>query len=34
MDTAGVERVDIRALGGIDDTVVDDLSATDVKSID
>ena len=33
MDTAGVERVDIRALGGIDDTVVNDLSGTDVKSI-
>ena len=33
MDTAGVERVDIRALGGIDNTVVNDLSATDVKNI-
>src|SRR5215211_2354245 len=33
MDTAGVERVDLRALGGIDDTVVNDLSATDVKNI-
>jgi Ca2+-binding RTX toxin-like protein len=33
MDTAGVELVDLRALGGIDDTVVNDLSATDVKNI-
>ena len=33
MDTAGVERVDLNALGGIDDTVVNDLSGTDVKSI-
>jgi len=33
MDTAGVERVDLRALGGIDNTVVNDLSATDVKNI-
>jgi hypothetical protein len=33
MDTAGVERVDLRALGGIDNTVVTDLSATDVKNI-
>jgi 3-keto-L-gulonate-6-phosphate decarboxylase len=33
MDTAGVERVDLRALGGTDNTVVNDLSATDVKSI-
>ena len=33
MDTAGVERVDFNALGGIDDTVVNDLSGTDVKSI-
>ncbi len=34
MDTAGVERVDLRALGGIDNTVVNDLSATDVKNIE
>jgi Ca2+-binding RTX toxin-like protein len=33
MDTAGIERVDLRALGGIDNTVVNDLSATDVKNI-
>ena len=33
MDTAGVERVDLRALGGTDNTVVNDLSATDVKNI-
>ena len=33
MDTAGVERVDLRALGGIDNTVVNDLSATDVRNI-
>ena len=33
MDTAGVERVDLRALGGSDNTVVNDLSATDVKSV-
>jgi Ca2+-binding RTX toxin-like protein len=33
MDTAGVERVDLRALGGADNTVVNDLSATDVKNI-
>jgi Ca2+-binding RTX toxin-like protein len=33
MDTAGVERVDVRALGGSDTTVVNDLSATDVKNI-
>ena len=33
MDTAGVELVDLRALGGIDNTVVNDLSATDVKNI-
>ena len=33
MDTAGVERVDVRALGGADSTVVNDLSATDVRSI-
>jgi Ca2+-binding RTX toxin-like protein len=34
MDTAGIERVDLRALGGIDNTVVNDLSATDVKNIE
>jgi Ca2+-binding RTX toxin-like protein len=34
MDTAGVERVDLHALGGIDNTVVNDLSATDVKNIE
>ena len=34
MDTAGVERVDLRALGGIDNSVVNDLSATDVKNIE
>src|SRR5215204_3127612 len=34
MDTAGVERVDLRALGGIDTSVVNDLSATDVKNIE
>jgi Ca2+-binding RTX toxin-like protein len=33
MDTAGVERVDLNALAGIDNTVVNDLSATDVKNI-
>jgi Ca2+-binding RTX toxin-like protein len=33
MDTGGVERVDLRALGGSDNTVVNDLSATDVKNI-
>jgi Ca2+-binding RTX toxin-like protein len=34
MDTAGVERVDLRTLGGIDNTVVNDLAATDVKNIE
>jgi Ca2+-binding RTX toxin-like protein len=34
MDTAGVERVDLRALGGIDNTVVNDLSTTDVRNIE
>jgi Ca2+-binding RTX toxin-like protein len=34
MDTAGVERVDLRALGGSDNTVVNDLSATDVRNIE
>ena len=33
MDVDDTERVDLRALGGIDNTVVNDLSATDVKSI-
>jgi Ca2+-binding RTX toxin-like protein len=33
MDVDDTERVDLRALGGIDDTVVNDLSATDVKNI-
>jgi Ca2+-binding RTX toxin-like protein len=33
MDTAGVDRVDLNALGGSDNTVVNDLSATDVKNI-
>jgi hypothetical protein len=34
MNIAGVERFDLRALGGIDNTVVNDLSATDVRSIE
>jgi Ca2+-binding RTX toxin-like protein len=34
MDTAGVERVELRALGGVDTAVVNDLSATDVKNIE
>ncbi len=33
MDVDDTERVDVRALGGIDNTVVNDLSATDVKDI-
>jgi Ca2+-binding RTX toxin-like protein len=33
MDVDDTERVDVRALGGIDDTVVNDLSATDVRNI-
>jgi Ca2+-binding RTX toxin-like protein len=33
MDVDDTERVDLRALGGIDNTVVNDLSATDVKNI-
>jgi Ca2+-binding RTX toxin-like protein len=33
MDVDDTERVDLRALGGVDNTVVNDLSATDVKSI-
>ena len=32
MDVDDTERVDLRALGGIDTTVVNDLSATDVKN--
>ena len=34
MDTAGVERVDFNALGGADLVTVDDLTGTDVKSVD
>jgi Ca2+-binding RTX toxin-like protein len=34
MDTAGVEIVDTRALGGADTTTVNDLSGTDVKTVD
>ena len=33
MDVEDTERVDLRALGGIDNTVVNDLSSTDVKSV-
>ncbi len=33
MDVDDTERVDLRALGGTDNTVVNDLSATDVKNI-
>jgi len=33
MDVDDTERVDLRALGGIDNTVVNDLSATDVKNL-
>jgi Ca2+-binding RTX toxin-like protein len=33
MDVDDTERVDLRALGDIDNTVVNDLSATDVKNI-
>jgi Ca2+-binding RTX toxin-like protein len=33
MDVDDTERVNLRALGGIDNTVVNDLSATDVKNI-
>jgi predicted lipoprotein with Yx(FWY)xxD motif/Ca2+-binding RTX toxin-like protein len=33
MDTAGVERVDLNALGGPDLVTVNDLSATDVSSV-
>jgi len=34
MDTAGVERVDFNALGGADQVFIDDLSGTDVKTVD
>ena len=33
MDTAGVERVDFNALGGIDTVTVNDLAGTDVSSL-
>ncbi len=33
MDTAGVERVDFNALGGADTVTVNDLSGTDVRSV-
>ncbi|HEU6445395.1 MAG TPA: hypothetical protein VFL61_10095 [Gaiellaceae bacterium] len=33
MDVDDTERVDIRALGGVDNTVVNDLSATDVRNV-
>ena len=33
MDTAGVERVDLNALGGVDLVTVNDLSGTDVGSV-
>jgi RTX calcium-binding nonapeptide repeat (4 copies) len=33
MDTAGVERVDFNALGGADDVTVNDLTETDVTSV-
>ena len=33
MDTAGVEQVDLNALGGADLVTVDDLSGTDVNSV-
>jgi predicted lipoprotein with Yx(FWY)xxD motif len=33
MDTAGVERVDVNALGGVDLVTVNDLSATEVSSV-
>ena len=34
MDTIGVETVDFRALGGADKITVNDLSGTDVKTVD
>jgi len=33
MDTAGIERVDFNALGGADDVTVNDLTGTDVTSL-
>ena len=33
MDTAGVERVDFNALGGIDIVTVNDLTGTDVSAV-
>jgi RTX calcium-binding nonapeptide repeat (4 copies) len=33
MDTAGVERIDVPALGGADKVTVDDLTATDVSEV-
>ena len=33
MDTAGVERVDFNALGGVDSVTVNDLSGTDVSDV-
>jgi Ca2+-binding RTX toxin-like protein len=33
MDTAGIERVDFNALGGADDVTVNDLTGTDVTSV-
>jgi predicted lipoprotein with Yx(FWY)xxD motif len=33
MDTAGVERVDVNALGGVDVVTVNDLSGTDVTGV-
>jgi Ca2+-binding RTX toxin-like protein len=33
MDTAGIERIDFNALGGADLVTVNDLSGTDVKSV-
>jgi Ca2+-binding RTX toxin-like protein len=33
MDTAGIERVDFIALGGADDVTINDLSGTDVSSV-
>jgi hypothetical protein len=34
MDADGTERVDLRALGGQDSTIVNDLSGTDVTQVD
>jgi hypothetical protein len=34
MDTAGVERVDVRAFGGADQVTVNDLAATAVRKVD